>query len=193
MIRHARSSGEPLSFFGFLSVISCVIGLLMFVLVCITVVSFWGAEVVVEVPSVVSGLPGKGTIYVECTGEGLLVHPEKDVNTLEDLDDPALWVRGPYGRCLAQLRTNKRGGTVHFLIREDGLPVFRKALSYALVAGGGTADAVSHGSALFSIGQQLVTMPGPIRVVDPDTEPADDGASEPPVEDPNETADNESA
>lgn len=173
MIRHVERDHEPTPFMAFLSVIMCTIGLLMLVLVGVAVTSFWGAEqVIVEVPSVDGGSASPGRIYVECADDGLVVHPEEIVVSLEDLEDPARWINGPYGRCLIELRRRGDGGSVHFLVRRGGLAVFRKALGYAFAAGGGTTDAVARGEAVFSIGRQLVLMPGTIRVQrDTETEP----------------------
>ena len=85
MIRHPQREREPTSFFAFLSVISCTIGLLMLVLVSVTVASFWGAEQVLEVPTQEDGSFVRGRIYVECTAEGLIVHPDETVVSVEDL------------------------------------------------------------------------------------------------------------
>ena len=165
MIRHATRPTEAISFFSFLSVILCTIGLLMFVLAGITVVSFWGAEqVVVDLPQMQEGRPGFGRIYVECRARSLLVHPSEDAVRAEDLDDPRRWASSPFGQCLTRLSTGK-ASSLFFLVRPKGLAVFRKALSYAFAAGGGTADAADAGRARFSVGHQMVTMPGPIRVV----------------------------
>lgn len=165
MIPRPKNQDDPIPFFAFLSVVSCTIGLLMFVLAGITVASFWRAEqVVVDDRTRGPGVPAKGRIYVECRPDGLIVHPEKIVVSLDDLDDPGRWVEGPYGRCLTRLVREGRGGSVYFLVRRGGVSVFRKALEYALAAGGGTVDAVARGDALFSVGRQLVAMPGGIQV-----------------------------
>lgn len=168
MIRHTQPREEAISFVAFLSVVSCTIGLLIFVLVGVTVVSFWGAEqVVVEVKGTGHGRPGAGRIYVECRPDGLIVHPDKVVVSLQDLEDPSRWIEGPFGKCLSKLTSSGRGGSVFFLVRRGGFPVYRKTLEYTLTFGGGTVEAVSRGDALFSIGHQLVVMPGALRVVLP--------------------------
>jgi len=165
MIRHPQREQEPTSFFAFLSVISCTIGLLMLVLVSVTVTSFWGAEQVLEIPTQDDGSFVRGRIYVECTAKGLIVHPDETVVSLKDLEDPARWIDGPYGKCLMTLIRRERDGSAHFFIRPGGLAVFRRAISYALEAGGGTVDDVKSGRAVFSVGQQLMASPGPIRAV----------------------------
>jgi len=137
---------------------------LLLVLVGVTVVSFWGAEQVVDIRSVDGGKPGEGRVYVECRPDGVIVHPHRQVLTLADLDDPQRWGRSPFGRCLAGLSSGHHGGSVYFLVRPKGLTVYRKALTFAFAAGGGTADAVAQGRARFAIGQQMVFMPGPVRV-----------------------------
>jgi hypothetical protein len=165
MIRHPPREEEPTSFFAFLSVVSCTIGLLMLVLVLVTVTSFWGAEQVLEVPTQKDGSFVRGRIYVECTADGLIVHPDETVVSLKDLEDPARWIDGPYGKCLIALIRRQRDGSAHFLIRPGGLAVFRTAIAYAREAGGGTVDDVKSGRAVFSVGQQLMELPGPIRAV----------------------------
>jgi hypothetical protein len=165
MIRHPQREEEPMSLFSFLSVVSCTIGLLMLVLVLVTVTSLWGAKQVLEIPTQKDGSFVRGRIYVECTADGLIVHPDQTVVTLKDLDDPARWVDGPYGKCLMALIRRQRDGSAHFLIRPGGLAVFRTAIAYAREAGGGTVDDVKSGRAVFSVGEQLIELPGPIRTV----------------------------
>ena len=172
MIRYARHGEEGISFFAFLSVISCTIGVLVVVLVCVTITSFWGAELVVEpidLPSTGSDA-GPGRIYVECRADGLIVHPHDLIVSLDDLEDPSRWIGGPYGQALSDVSSHRGAGSVFFLVRRGGLPVFRKALGYAMAVGGGTAEDSEQGTATFSIGQQRVTMPGPIRVGAPGEE-----------------------
>ncbi|MGD9127045.1 MAG: hypothetical protein PVH19_06670 [Planctomycetia bacterium] len=165
MIRHPQRNQEPTAFFAFLSVISCTIGLLMLVLVSVTVTSFWGAEQVLEVPAQANGSFMPGRIFIECKEEGLVVHPDERIVTMEDLEDPARWQEGPYGKCLMTLIRRQRDGSAHFFIRPGGLTVFRKAMAYALEAGGGTVEDVKNGRAVFTVGQQLLTLPGPIRAI----------------------------
>lgn len=74
------------------------------------------------------GDPGSGRIYVECRSDGLLVHPDEVVVTREELDDPVRWIDGPFGRCLTQVRSRGPGGSVYFLVRRGGIPVFRRAV-----------------------------------------------------------------
>jgi len=173
MIKHKVQQDEAMSFFAFMSIISCAIGLLIFVLVGVTIVSFWGAEqVITDVRQSKDGRAGVGRIYVECRAEGLLVHPNKTVVSAADLEDPTRWLDSPYGECLSRLSGGKQAGSIFFLVRSDGLAVFRKALGYAFVAGGGTGEAVTEGRARFTMGHQIVTMPGPIRVVQREGEKA---------------------
>lgn len=166
MIRHSRRQGEAISFFAFLSVISCTIGALMVVLVCVSVTSFFGAKQSPVLPSK-GDKPGWGVIYVECDAEGLRVHPDDVLVSRKEVEDPHQWSDGPFGQCLRKVRSHGADGAVYFLIRRGGIPVFRTALGYAVALGGGTTDAVQQGDALFSIGQQLVVMPGAIRVAKP--------------------------
>ncbi len=165
MTRHTQREQEPTSFFAFLSVISCTIGLLMLVLVSVTVASFWVAEQVLEIPTQEDGSFARGRIYVECSAQGLIVHPDETVVSLKDLEDPAQWLNGPYGKCLKTLNRRQHDGSAHFLIRPGGLAVFRRAMGYALQAGGGTTDQVKNGQAVFSVGEQLMALPGPIRAI----------------------------
>ena len=163
MIRHSQQRAEAISFFSFLSVILCTIGLLMFVLAGVTVVSFWGAEqVIVDVRQLKDGKPGFGRVYVECLARGLLVHPGEALVPADALEDKDRWLDGPFGLCLSKLSA---GGSLFFLVRPQGIAVFRRALGYAFSAGGGTATAVADGRARFSVGHQMVLLPGPIRVV----------------------------
>ena len=166
MIRHRQRLSETISFFSFLSVISCTIGLLMFVLAGVTVVSFWGAEqVIIEIQQQKGGAVGFGRVYVECRREGLVVYPTEELVRAEDLAHPTRWYDSEYARVLARLSTRQRAGSLYFLVRPKGFPVFRRALGYAFASGGGTADAVAGGSAKFTIGHQMVLMPGPIRIL----------------------------
>lgn len=166
MIRHVPQRMEVISFFGFLSIVNCAIGLLLFVLVGVTLVSFWGAEqVILETESSKGGQPGFGRTYIECRSSGLVIHPEQAETPRENLEDSARWLETPFGECLGKLASGQKEGSLFFLVRKDGLPTYRKALGYAFQAGGGTADAVREGQARFSLGYQMVTMPGPIRVV----------------------------
>lgn len=164
MIRRTTRRSEAIAFIAFLDVMSCTIGVLMLILVGVTMHSFWGAEQVIEIPSEAGAGLSVGRIYVECTKEGLLVHPDDIVIALDDLEDPNAWIDGPYGQCLTELRKRGSGGSAHFLVRRGGLAVFRRALGYALAAGGGTVDDVRAGQAMFSIGQQAIVMPGPVRL-----------------------------
>jgi len=165
VIRHPRRDSETISFLSFLSVVSCTIGVLMFVLAGVTVVSFWGAEqVVMDVRQVGDGRPGFGRVYVECRASGLILHPRGKRVSAEELAAPRQWTAGPFGECLGRLSGAGRGGSLFFLVRPRGFAVFRQALSYAFAAGGGTADAVADGRARFSVGHQMVRMPGAIRV-----------------------------
>lgn len=164
MIRHAQQRTEAVSFFPFLSVILCTIGLLMFVLAGVTVVSFWGAEqVIVDVRQLEDGKPGFGRVYVECLARGLLVHPGETMVSADALEDSDRWLDSRFGLCLGRLATG--GGSLYFLVRPKGLAVFRRALGYAFSAGGGTATAVADGRARFSVGHQMVLLPGPIKVL----------------------------
>lgn len=166
MIRHSRRQGETISFFSFLSVISCTIGALMVVLVCVSVTSFLGAEQT-PVPPTQGDKPAWGVVYVECLNDGLRVHPDDVIVSREELEDLHRWSDGPFGQCLRKVRSHGVDGAVYFLIRRGGIPVFRTALGYAVGLGGGTTEAVQQGDAEFSIGQQLVVMPGAIRVPKP--------------------------
>ena len=166
MIRHMPKRNETMSFFAFMSIISCAIGLLMFVLVGVTIVSFWGAEqVIMNIPQSEGGKAGAGRIYVECRSDGLIIHPDKTLVALADLEDTTRWMETPFAECLGKLSDGEKTGSIFFLVRKDGLDLFRKALGYAFLAGGGTADAVAQGRARFTMGQQMVTMPGPIKVI----------------------------
>lgn len=165
MIPHPKRQPATISFFSFLSVVSCTIGLLMFVLAGVTVVSFWGAEqVVMDIKQQPGGKPGFGRVYIECRPEGLIVYPRQELVRASVLARATSWYDSAFGRVLARLARG-RGGSLYFLVRPKGLPVFRLALGYTYAAGGGTSDAVAAGAAKFPIGHQMVLMPGPIRIV----------------------------
>lgn len=168
MIRHTQAAAEAMSLFSFLSVITCTIGPLMLVLVCTSVLSFWGADVQLELPSVKGGDANRKRIFVECRKDGLAVLTDEyeAVVTVQDLEDPQRWLRGPYGRCLSALVNGRGGGALHFVIRRDGMAVYRKAYEYALAVGGGTSDQVAARCAAFSIGRQLVLRPGALRLAE---------------------------
>ena len=138
----------------------------MFVLAAVTVVSFWGAEqIIMEINQRKDGAPGLGRMYVECRRGGLLVYPGEREASAEELAHPTRWHDGAFGRTLSRLSGGSRSGSLYFLVRPKGFPVFRRALGYAFAAGGGTADAVAAGRAKFAIGHQMVLMPGLIKIV----------------------------
>ncbi len=165
MNRHPARPVGAIAFFPFLSVVSCTIGLLMFVLAAVTVLSFWGAEqVIFDIPQQPGGRPGGGRIYVECRREGIIVYPGEERVRSEALAHPSRWGRTAYGRALNDLAAG-RARSLYFFVRPKGIQAFRRALAYAYAAGGGTADAAARGAARFPIGCQILFMPGPIRVV----------------------------
>jgi hypothetical protein len=149
MARGRQRSGPAVSLFSFLDILAGLIGTLTLIISGMTVFAMTTSEQILKLEDVEAS--AKKPRFVECSRDGLILHPERVAVPLADLDQDD----GPWQTELAAVARNKARQYVLFLIRPDGLRSFDRAKAMADASG-------------IDVGYDPVYSAGPVRLVPPE-------------------------
>ncbi|MBM4090826.1 MAG: hypothetical protein FJ276_15595 [Planctomycetes bacterium] len=124
MARSRHQAAPSVNLFPFLSVLAGVMGTLTLIIGSMIQLSLRDANKYID-PSPDGSR--KTPVYVECRGEGLVVHPLRWPIARERVADPD----GPWAGEVQLMVQRKNTHYVILLVRPDGIDVFRDALTVA--------------------------------------------------------------
>lgn len=122
-----RKPQADVELFPFLSVIACIIGTLILLIVVLTSQTLEPQEATVVAKATGEG-EGKGAnknkqpIYIECRSDSFILHPSKQVAPRADLYDEKSALR----KIIANLKANKEKQYLIVILRPDGIEMFNK-------------------------------------------------------------------
>ena len=126
MARARIHADTPFSLFPFLSVLTCAIGVLIVIISGQNLIAIGTADQIIELSDETRGRQPR---FVECTREGIVIHPEgRRVPLAEvNLDDDSV-----FGKLVEDLKTNRRERYLVLLIRTDGIESFDRCRYLAM-------------------------------------------------------------
>ena len=112
-----------LELFPFLSVLVCTIGTLILLIIVVTSQILSNQRQVTIIARSESGQnQTKIPRYIECQGNGIIIHPSQDLVLKEDIDSPSSALR----RLLDEVSSRRNEEYLIVAIRPDGIDVFDK-------------------------------------------------------------------
>ncbi len=117
-----RQRAPELDLFPFLSVLACTIGTLILMVVVISTSSLSRDRSNVQILARETAQGDKTPRYVECLERGILIHPEKTLVPIAQIDNP----NAAFVRFLNQVKT-RPSDYVIVAVRPNGFDCFEKA------------------------------------------------------------------
>lgn len=121
--RRNSPSAIEIELFPFLSVLACTIGSLILLIVVITTQTFSAQK---EITIVAQGDTGKNIAktprYLECRGDGLIIHPSQEFVPKEEINSP----NSALSRLIAEVGAKRNREYLIVAVRPDGIDVFKK-------------------------------------------------------------------
>ena len=119
---HSRKSIE-LELFPFLSVLVCTIGTLILLIVVVTAqISGNQRQITIVAKSENGQNQAKTPRYIECQKDGILIYPEKEFVSKQEIDMP----NSALEKLLAQVSDRREQEYLIVAVRPDGIDVFDK-------------------------------------------------------------------
>ncbi len=124
MARRVRKKTTfALDLFPFLSILACTIGTLILLIIVMTVQSLSNQRSVTIVAKGETGQnQNKQPYYVECRGEGVIIHPQKTFVPIADLNRR----NSPLESLLERLQRRRNQDYLIVVVRPDGIEVFKE-------------------------------------------------------------------
>ncbi len=121
-----RRQAIELELFPFLSILVCTIGTLILLIIVVTSQILSSQRQVTIIARSEHGQnQTKTPRYIECQGNGIIIHPNQELVLKEDIDSPSSALR----RLLDEVSSRRNQEYLIVAIRPDGIDVFDKVRS----------------------------------------------------------------
>jgi len=120
-----RRARATFSLFPFLSVLGCAIGVLIVIISAQNIVALGSADMVLDVGGTERE---REPVYVECTREGLLIHPQRIIVPIAELRRD---VDSAFAALLDSIQLSEDRQYLLLLVRPDGIASYDRAMEMA--------------------------------------------------------------
>ncbi len=125
MPRRRRKSEDTISLFPFLSVLTCAIGVLIVIISGQNLLAFGDSDQLIEIGS--QAEQEEQPIYVECDGDGIIIHPEQTRVPIASLYESSKGMK----QLLGQLQAGPGKKYLVLLVRPSGIDSYERCLRIA--------------------------------------------------------------
>lgn len=167
MARPRNHADTPFSLFPFLSVLTCAMGVLIVIISGQNLIAIGTADQIIELSDETRGRQPR---FVECTREGIVIHPH---GRRVPLDEVNLDAGSAFGELVKELKADDSERYLVLLIRTDGIDSFYRCryLARKSKIDMGKDAVPGRGRLIFTTGGKPVLAARP--ATRPDTRPGD--------------------